>query len=110
MADGTLGGGSVGSAWAGPGSSAGRARAAARAPQAILVAVAPDAAVPWSLETLESILLETLDLASLRLVDPDATLELDHYLPALSFALNATDDVNSTDLRQPRPATPGPSS
>jgi hypothetical protein len=73
----------------------------ARAPHAILLAVAPDATVPWDVGTLEAVLLETLDLASLRLVDPDAMEELDHYLPALYFALNAAGDAVSTDFRQP---------
>jgi hypothetical protein len=76
----------------------------ARAPQAILLAVAPDASKPWDLEALESTLLETLEMASLRLVDPDAMLELNHYLPALYFALNATDEAVSTNFHQP--ATP----
>jgi len=75
----------------------------ARAPHAILVAVAPDTNQPWGLESLEATLLETLDLASLRLVDPDAMLELDHYLPALYFAVNATDEAVSTNFRQPPP-------
>ena len=45
---------------------------AARAPQAILLAVAPDEAHVWSLATLEATVLETLDLARLRLVDGEA--------------------------------------
>jgi hypothetical protein len=68
----------------------------ARAPQAVLLAVAPDATRPWDLETLEAVLLETLELAQLRLVDPDALLELDHYLPGLYFALNAANEAVAT--------------
>jgi hypothetical protein len=73
----------------------------ARAPQAILVAVAPDRSKPWDLEAIEATLLETLELASLRLVDQDVMSELDHYLPALYVALNATDEAVSTNFRQP---------
>jgi hypothetical protein len=71
----------------------------ARAPQAILLAVSPDLSKPWDLATLESILLETLELASLRLVDQDAMVELDHYLPALHFGLNTTNDAVSTRFK-----------
>jgi len=71
-------------------------RPAARPPQAILLAVAPDVGRPWDLDTLEGTLLETLELAQLRLVDQDALLELDQYLPALCFALNAAGDTVST--------------
>ena len=45
---------------------------AARAPQTILLAVAPNEAHVWSLATLEATVLETLDLARLRLVDAEA--------------------------------------
>jgi hypothetical protein len=68
----------------------------ARAPQAILLAVSPDVSKPWDLDTLEGVLLETLELAKLRLVDQDALHELDHYLPALYFGLNATSDAVAT--------------
>jgi hypothetical protein len=68
----------------------------ARAPQAILLAVAPDVSQPWNLDTLEAVLLDTLELASLRLVDPDAMTELDHFLPALYFGVNAANDAVST--------------
>jgi hypothetical protein len=67
-----------------------------RAPHAILLAVSPDVSKPWDLDTLEAILLETLELAKLRLVDQDAMHELDHYLPALYFGLNATGDAVAT--------------
>jgi hypothetical protein len=78
----------------------------ARAPQAVLIAVSPDPSKPWDLDTLEAVLLETLDLTSVRLVDRDAMLELGHYLPGLYLAMNAADEAVSTNLRQP--ATPGP--
>jgi hypothetical protein len=69
-----------------------------RPPQTILLAVAPDLTQAWNLDTLEAILLETLELAKLRLVDPDAMQELDQYLPAMYFALNAAGDTVSTRL------------
>ncbi|HET6315612.1 MAG TPA: hypothetical protein VFG86_04070, partial [Chloroflexota bacterium] len=68
----------------------------ARAPHAILLAVSPDVSKPWDLDTLEAVLLETLELSKLRLVDQDALHELDHYLPALYFGLNATSDAVAT--------------
>jgi hypothetical protein len=68
----------------------------ARAPQAILLAVAPDISQPWNLDTLEAVLLDTLELATLRLVDPDAMTELDQFLPALYFGMNAANDAVST--------------
>jgi hypothetical protein len=58
----------------------------ARAPQVILLAVAPDTQPTWSLETLEATLLETLELAKLRAVDPSLLSEASPFLPALFFA------------------------
>jgi hypothetical protein len=74
-------------------------RPSSRSPQTILVAVAPDVSKPWDLLTLEQLLRETLALARLRMVDQDAMLELDHFLPALTFAINAAGETISTDLR-----------
>ena len=73
-------------------------RPGARAPQAILLAVAPDGRAAWDLPTLEATVLETLELAKLRAVDPTALGELGHYLPALYFASNAGGDTVSTDF------------
>jgi hypothetical protein len=70
----------------------------ARPPQAVLIAVAPEVTKPWDLDTLESILLETLELSKLRAVDQDAMVELDHYLPALYFALNAAGHTVTTNI------------
>jgi hypothetical protein len=61
----------------------------ARAPQAILLAVAPDGQPAWDLETLEATLLETIELAKLRAVDPVVLSEAEPYLPALYFAEGA---------------------
>lgn len=78
----------------------------ARAPQAVLIAVPPDDRTSWEPETLEAILLETLELAKLRAVDlaalqgaagEDAGLP-GQLLPALYFASNAADETISTDF------------
>src|SRR5262249_13377139 len=61
----------------------------ARAPQAILLAVRPDDFPEWTYETVEGSVLEALNLARLRAVDPDALGALGHYLPELYFASNA---------------------
>lgn len=73
----------------------------AQAPQAILLAVRPDDFPEWTLEAVEGSVLEALDLAKLRAVDPDALGALGHYLPALYFAYNAggpRPDAVSTDF------------
>lgn len=71
-----------------------------RPPQAILLAVAPDLSKPWDVNTMEAALLETLDLAKVRAVDQESITQLDQYLPALCFALNAAGDTISTNFRQ----------
>jgi hypothetical protein len=68
------------------------------APQAMLLAVPPDPRQAWSLETLATVLLETLDLATLRAVDSDALEQVGHFLPALYFAFNAGGDTIATDF------------
>jgi hypothetical protein len=70
-----------------------------RPPQAILIAVAPILTQPWNLLFIEQILRETLALSKKRLVDQDAMLELDQFLPALCFPINAAGDTIATDLR-----------
>jgi hypothetical protein len=67
-------------------------------PQCILLAVPPDLDAPWSLWSLQQVLLETLDLAMIRAVDPDTLDEVGHYLPGLYFAVNAEGETVSTDL------------
>ncbi len=85
---------------------------AARAPQTILLAVSPNEARVWSLATLEATVLETLDLARLRLVDAEALAaptvpappgapavpRLGHYLPAIYLAAAPAADTVTTDL------------
>jgi hypothetical protein len=67
-------------------------------PQTILIAAPPDIEAPWTVWSLQQILLETLDLARLRAVDPDAMNEVGHYLPAMYFAINTAGDTVSTDF------------
>lgn len=83
------------------------------APQAILLAVPPDLSKPWTPWTLHRLLLETLELASLRAVDAEALENsvvpaaatsggtgggLAHFLPALCLAVNAEGDAVAPDL------------
>jgi len=60
-----------------------------RPPQSILLAVRPDDFPEWTLEAVEGSVLEALDLAKIRAVDPDSLGALGHYLPALYFAYNS---------------------
>jgi hypothetical protein len=73
--------------------------AGAEPPQAMLLAVPPDPQqTEWTLDTLEAIVLETLELAKLRMVDPDALVAAGQFLPALYFARNADGDTVATDF------------
>jgi hypothetical protein len=67
-------------------------------PQTILIAVPPEVGVPWTTWSLQHVLLETLDLARIRAVDPVTLDEVGHYLPALYFAYNSRGDTVSTDF------------
>jgi hypothetical protein len=67
-------------------------------PQTVLIAVPPEIGVPWTLWSLQQVLLETLDLARIRAVDPVTLDEVGHYLPALYFAYNTLGDTVSTDF------------
>jgi hypothetical protein len=92
-----------------------------RAPQAILLAVAPTEDHVWSLDALEATVLETLELARLRLVDlealgapalttappplplpgairPRVVPRLGQYLPAVYLAAAPDDVTVTTDL------------
>jgi len=73
----------------------------ARAPQAILLGVQPDTAAAWTLPTIEGTLLDAIEMARLRAVDPDSLGGVGHFLPALIFPVNLGDaapDTISTDL------------
>ena len=91
----------------------------ARAPQAILLGVQPDAAASWTLPTIEGTLLDAIEMAQLRTVDLDSLGGVGHFLPALLFAVNldSPPDTISTDLtlatrhriiRRPPPIRGGP--
>ena len=60
-----------------------------RPPQAILVAVRPDDFPDWTRQSVEGSVLEALDLAKIRAVDPDTLGALGQHLPALYFAYNS---------------------
>jgi hypothetical protein len=68
------------------------------AAQAILLVVPPVVGTPWTVGSLNRVLLETLDLARLRGVDPAALGDVAHYLPATYLAFNANAEAVSTDL------------
>jgi hypothetical protein len=68
------------------------------APQAILLAVPPVLGRPWTVGGLNRVLIETLELAKLRAVDPAALGDISHWLPALHFAFNVDGDAVSTDF------------
>lgn len=81
----------------------------ARAPQALLLAVCPDARETWDDDLVAGILKETLELAKIRTVDLDSVLQVGQILPALYFALNlksATVSTNFTNIREVSIATP----
>ena len=69
-------------------------------PQSVLLAVPPDLDTGWTLQALQQVLLETLDLARLRTIDPQTLDQIGHYLPAAYFAVNATRETVSTDFAQ----------
>ena len=68
------------------------------APQSILLAVPPVPGKAWNGWDLQRVLLETLDLAKLRAVEPESLGEVSQYLPALYFGLNADNAAVSTDF------------
>ena len=73
----------------------------ARPPQSVLLAVAPPGTDRWNVEMLEQILLETLQLAKLRAVDPQSLGGdplLQRVLPALYVTGNVAHETFSTDF------------
>ena len=80
-------------------------RPRAQAPQSILLAVAPTAQHVWDLDSLEAVVLETLQLARVRAVDLEALdaagSAIRQYLPAAYLAANAAGATVST-VRRPR--------
>lgn len=67
-------------------------------PQAILIAVPPELDAPWTVWSMQQVLLETLDLARIRAVDLAALDEVSHYLPAIYLAHNTAGEAISTDF------------
>jgi hypothetical protein len=70
----------------------------AMAPQNLLVAVPPVPGIDWTADTLRRVLIETLDLAKIRAVDPEVLGETGQYLPGLYMAFNINNDAVSTDF------------
>jgi hypothetical protein len=68
------------------------------APQTVLIAVPPDPRRRWDVNVLESVLLETFELAKLRAVDIQSLGQVGHYLPALYFAYNREDRTIASDF------------
>jgi hypothetical protein len=60
-------------------------RPGAQPPQAVLLAMPPEQG-DWTVEHLESLLLETLELAAVRAVGPETLARLGHTLPAVTLA------------------------
>jgi hypothetical protein len=74
----------------------------AQAPQAILLAVAPDPVeTEWAFEIVEDSVLDALRLAKIRTVDPEALDQVGQLLPALYLPHNVAGDTASTDLFPP---------
>lgn len=69
---------------------------AARAPQALLLAVCPDNRATWDDALLQAVLAETLELAKIRTVDLNSMQRAGQILPALYFALNLANATVST--------------
>jgi hypothetical protein len=67
-------------------------------PQAILLATPSRSEPVWTLEALEATLLETLELAKLRMVDLDALADGGGLAPATWFPINVAGDTVSTDF------------
>jgi hypothetical protein len=70
----------------------------AEAPQAVLVAVPPDAAAAWDTDTLIDTVRETLLLARIRGVDGSLLEGLRPFLPAICLTGNTANEAVSTDF------------
>lgn len=72
-----------------------------RPPQAILLATPPGDQTNWDIETLETVVIETMEMARLRLIEPALLDEqVTHFLPALYFGMNLAGDTISTDFQR----------
>lgn len=76
----------------------------ARAPQACLLAVCPDARPTWDDALITGILEETLELAKIRTVDLSSLQGMGQILPALYFTLNLQAATVSTKFAKERSA------
>lgn len=71
----------------------------AEAPQTVLLAVPPAAGTPWSVESLQNVLDETLELAKIRTVDAERLGVLGQFLPTIHLASNTAErDTVSTNF------------
>jgi hypothetical protein len=66
---------------------------AARAPQAILLGVAPDVSAGWNVDTVVAVVLEALDQAKLRTVDAETGAWFGRMLPAVLLPDGDANDV-----------------
>ena len=64
-------------------------------PQAILLAIPPDPAAPWSFDTLFDVVQETLDLAKIRTIDLGDLPRLGRVLPAVHTGASLDDVINA---------------
>lgn len=69
----------------------------AMAPQALLLAVPPAIGEPWTVGSLNQVLLETLDLARIRALDPGDLDLVRQFMPATVLPFNSEGDVPSTN-------------
>ena len=72
----------------------------AQAPQALLLTVPAFGQQDWTVDTLSATLLDTIDLAKVRMVDSDSLRGAGQFLPALYFAFNPNGDTLSLDFRR----------
>jgi len=70
----------------------------ATAPNVILIGVHPGDAATWDLDTLEAIVLESIDLTHIRAVDTDLLQWLGRYLPMIYLPDNLSGLTASVDL------------
>ncbi|QIE55145.1 hypothetical protein G5B40_06585 [Pikeienuella piscinae] len=71
---------------------------AARAANAVLLAVPPRLGEPWSADTMIGVLRDALEIGKIRAVDGAALEGLGQYLPAIMLAANEGGETVSTDI------------
>jgi hypothetical protein len=75
----------------------------AKAPQSVLIAVPPDTSQGWTADGLVQVLLETLELAKLRAIDPDDIAPMRALLPAIRMSPTDGTGQALTAAETPRP-------